>query len=111
MAEAIIAGLYGVELSPASWAITARLGPQSGGSHVYHPPSGCVLDYWPTYAGDRIAVEWETNHPVPGELRVTLPENTTVESALLDQKSVRMKIEALGDDRIALLPMPAPSGK
>jgi hypothetical protein len=111
MAEAIISGLYGVQLTPAAWAISARLGPQSGGIHVFHPPSSCVLDYWHTYAGDKIAVEWETNHPSAGELRVTLPDNVTVGSALLDQKSVRMKIEALGDDTIAVLPMPAPTGK
>jgi hypothetical protein len=111
MAESIITGLYGVELGPGSWAITPRLGAQSGGIHLYHPPSGCVLDYWHTYAGDRVAVEWETNHPLPGELKLVLPENTTVENALLDQKPVRMKLDTLGDDNLVVLPMPAPTGK
>jgi hypothetical protein len=111
MAEAIITGLFGVELSPEGWAISARLGPQSGGIHAYHPPSGCVLDYWHTYAGDKIALEWETNHSVGGQVQVTLPDNTTVLSALLDQKPVRMKLQPIGDDMLALLPAPAPSGK
>ena len=111
MAEAIVAGLYGVELTPDRWAVTARLGAQSGGIHVFHPPTGCVLDYWQTYAGDRIALEWETTHPNPGDLRILLPDNVRVESAQLDQKAVRMKTELLGDDTIAVLSMPAPAGK
>ena len=111
MGEAIIAGLYGVELGPDRWAISARLGAQSGGIHVFHPPSGCALDYWHTYAGDRVAVEWETSHPNPGEVRVVLPDNVKVDSALLDQKSVRMRLEAIGDDTYAVLPGNAPTGK
>lgn len=111
MAEAIIAGLFGVELGPDGWAITPRLGAQSGGIHTFHPPSGCVLDYWHTYAGDKIAVEWETTHPNPGTLRVVLPNNVRVDSALLDQKPVRMRLELLGDDVIAILGSEAPTGK
>lgn len=111
MGEAIISGLYGVELNPDRWAISARLGAQSGGIHVFHPPSGCTLDYWQTYAGDRMALEWETTHPNPGELRVVLPDNVKVDSALLDQKPVRMRLEAVGDDKFAVLPDKAPPGK
>jgi hypothetical protein len=70
-----------------------------------------VLDYSQTYAGDKLAIEWQTNHPQTGDLRVVLPENTTVASALLDQTPIRMKLEALGDDMQAVLPMAAPTGK
>ena len=42
MTEAIITGLFGVELGPDAWALTPRLGSQSGGIHAFHPPSGCV---------------------------------------------------------------------
>ena len=111
MAEAIVAGLFGVELGPDTWALTPRLGPQSGGIHAYHPPSGCVIDYWHTYAGDKIALEWETTHPNPGVVRVVLPNNVRVDSAQLDQKPVRMRLEALGDDVMAVLGTQAPTGK
>ena len=111
MAEAIITGLFGVELRPDDWAVTPRLGAQSGGIHVFHPPSGCVIDYWHTYAGDKIALEWETTHPNPGAIRLVLPNNVRVDSALLDQQPVRMRLEALGDDVLAVLASPAPSGK
>ena len=111
MGEAIIAGLFGIEVGPESWALTPRLGPQSGGIHAFHPPSGCVVDYWQTYAGDKLALEWETTHPNPGVVRVVLPNNVRVDSALLDQKPVRMRMEALGDDVIAVLVSQAPSGK
>jgi hypothetical protein len=111
MAEAIITGLFGVDMAPDHWSITPRLGAQSGGIHVYHPPSGCVLDYWHTYAGDKIAVEWETSHPNPGGVRVVLPDNVRVDSARLDQKPVTMKTDVVGDDTIAVLPVAAPSGK
>jgi hypothetical protein len=111
MAEAIISGLFGVELGPDGWTITPRLGAQSGGIHTFHPPSGCIVDYWQTYAGDRMAIEWETTHPNSGALRVVLPDNVRVDSALLDQQPVRMRLEALGDDVIAVLASPAPSGK
>jgi hypothetical protein len=111
MGEAIISGLFGVEMTPDAWAISARLGPQTGGIHAFHPPSGCTLDYWHTYAGDRIAVEWETAHPNPGAVRVVLPDNVNVDSALLDEKPVQMQIQAVGEDRFAVLPEKAPSGK
>ena len=111
MTEAIVAGLFGVELGPDGWGMTPRLGPQSGGIHAYHPPSGCVLDYWQTYADDKIALEWETTHPNPGTIRVVLPNNVRVDSALLDQKPVRMRLELLGDDVIAVLASQAPTGK
>jgi hypothetical protein len=111
MAEAIITGLFGVELGPEGWTLSPRLGPESGGIHVFHPPSGCVLDYWQTYAGDTIAVEWETTHPNPGAIGVVLPDNVRVDAALLDQRPVRMRLEALGDDVIAILTTPAPSGQ
>jgi hypothetical protein len=111
MAEAIITGLYGVELTPRTWAITPRLGSQSGGIHVFQPTSGCVVDYWQTYAGDRIAIEWETNHTIPGQVTVLLPDATQVTSALLDGKPVRTSLQALGDDVLAVLGMPAPAGK
>jgi hypothetical protein len=111
MAEAIITGLFGVELGPDGWGLTPRLGAQSGGIHAFHRPSGCVLDYWHTYGGDKIAIEWETSHPNPGAIRVVLPDNVRVDSARLDQRPVRMRLEALGDDVMAVLSSPAPSGK
>ncbi len=110
MAEAIISGLYGVEVGPTRWSLAPRLGSQSGGIHVLHPASGCTLDYWQTFAGDRMAVEWDTQHPNPGEVRVLMPDNMRVGSALLDQKPVQLRIEAVGDDVMAVLPNPAPSG-
>lgn len=111
MGEAIVAGLFGVELGPVGWALTARLGAASGGIHAYQPPSGCVLDYWHTYAGDRIAVEWESNHPKSGTVRVVVPDNARVEQALLDQQPVPVTTEQLGDDTLAVLSVPAPTGK
>ena len=111
MGEAIIAGLFGVEVGRDEWSIAARLGAQSGGIHVFHPATGCVLDYWQAYAGDRLALDWETSHPNSGGLRILLPDNVRVSSALLDQKPVKMKLELLGDDTMAVLPVPAPAGK
>jgi hypothetical protein len=42
---------------------------------------------------------------------VVLPDNVRVDSALLDQKPVLMRLDLLGDDHIAVLAGPAPSGK
>jgi hypothetical protein len=111
MAEAIIAGLFGVEIGPEGWTLSPRLGAQSGGIHAYHQASGCFIDYWQNYAGESLALEWETAHPNPGTIQIVLPNNVRVESALLDQKPVRTRLEQLGDDVIAVLASPAPSGK
>jgi hypothetical protein len=40
-----------------------------------------------------------------------LPDNVRVESALLDQKPVRVRLEAIGDDQFAILPTSAPTGR
>lgn len=111
MAEAVIAGLFGIELGPSEFALTPRLGAQSGGIHAFHPSSGCWLDYWHTYAGDRIALEWDTNHVRPGEARVLLPERATLVGALLDQKPAPVVLERLAGDVYAVLNAPAETGK
>jgi hypothetical protein len=109
--EAIIAGLFGVELGPDNWSIAPRLGAQSGSIHVYHPPSGCTLDYSQTFSGDTLAIEWDTEHPNSGDVRVLLPDNVRVTASTLDQKPVKLKIEVVGDDTYADMPTTAPSGK
>ncbi|MCC6174749.1 MAG: hypothetical protein IT305_05540 [Chloroflexi bacterium] len=111
MTEAIVTGLFGVNLDTAGWEASPRLGAQSGGVHVYQPPTGCWLDYWHTYAGDRVAVEWDTNHSKTGAVRVLLPPNTVVDRALFDQKPVQLKTEVVGEDSFAVLAVPAPPGK
>ena len=98
IAEAIVGGLLGVELGPSGWTAAPRLGAESGGIHVHHPPSGCWLTYWQTYAGDRLALEWETNHPVAGRLRVLVPADVIVTGALLDQIAAPLAVETLGED-------------
>jgi hypothetical protein len=111
MAEAIIAGLFGVEIWSGGFGLTPRLGPQSGGIRALHPPTGCWLDYWHTYAGDRIALEWDTNHPRSGEVRVLLPSDATLGRALLDHKPTSVVIERIADDVYAVLSVPAETGK
>jgi hypothetical protein len=111
MGEAIISGLFGVELGPQNWTISPRLGAQSGSIHVYHPPSGCTLDYSQSYSSDKVTVDWDTEHPNSGDVRVLLPDNVRVTTSSLDQKPVTLKIEVLGDDSYAVLPTTAPSGK
>ena len=101
VAESVLTGLFGVELSPGGFSAAPRLGPQSGGIHAHHPPSGCWLDYWHTYSGDRIAVEWDTNHHLEGRVRVLLPEGSSVNGALLDHRPAQINIEQLNQDRYA----------
>ena len=111
MTEAIVGGLFGVEVDPSGFTITPRLGDQSGGIHVYQPPSGCWVDYWHTYAGDQLAVEWDTNHSKSGRIRVLLPDGLVVASALLDGKPVQLGTEIIGEDLYAVLQQPALPGK
>jgi hypothetical protein len=111
MTEAIVTGLFGVELGPDGFVASPRLGPESGGIHAYHPASGCWLDYWHTYAGDRIAVEWDSNHIVDGRIRVLLPPNTAAQGGLFDGQPAPLKTERLGEDVSAVLDRPAPPGK
>ena len=111
MTEAIVTGLFGVELWSGGFAASPRLGPQSGGIRVYQPSSGCWIDYWHTYAGDRIALEWDTNHPRTGRVRVLLPEWTSASGGLLDHTPAPLSIEQVGDDRYAVLTAPAQAGK
>jgi len=111
MTEAIVRGLYGVEVDPSGFSVAARLGDQSGGIHANHPPTGCWLDYWHTYAGDRIALEWDTNHTKAGRVKVLLPPSVKVTAALLDNRPVKLASETLGEDTYAVLDRPAPVGK
>ena len=111
MAEAILSGLFGVELSAGGFAAAPRLGAESGGVHVHQPSSGCWLDYWHTYGGDRVALEWDTNHPLSGRVAVLLPEDTALVGGLFDHQPAPLASELLGEDRYAVLTVPAPPGK
>ena len=111
MTEAIVSGLFGVDVDQGGFSITPRLGDQSGGIHVYQPPSGCWVDYWHTYAGDRVAVEWDTNHTKTGRVRILLPKDATVASALFDNTPVQLGTEIVGEDVYAVYAQPAPPGK
>ncbi len=109
VAESIVAGLFGVELGPAGWAATPRLGGQSGSIHVHHPPSGCWLSYAQTYSADRLTVDWETNHPLAGKVRVLVPEAFAVTGGRLDGHGTPLLVESVGDDvYVALGPAPRP---
>lgn len=110
MTQAIVAGLFGAEVGPRTFTASPRLGAQSGGIHVDHPPSGCWLDYWQTYAGERMVLEWDTNHSSDGQVRVLLPRGATLAGGQLDQQPVALALEQLGEDTYAVLSVPAPPG-
>ena len=105
--EAVIHGLFGLELSRNSFAVTPRLGSLNGQARVRLPDSNGTGRY--LAFGQRIrrsdgslllTAVLETNHPAPGWLAIRLPSDQTPTSISIDGTSLPLpwKIGVVGSD-------------
>jgi hypothetical protein len=89
--EAVVYGLFGLELTHDSWAATPRLGSLSGHARIRIPRDNGTAQY--LVIGQRVtreggtlllAVEYSTNHPNQGWLAVRIPSDQRPTSVRID---------------------------
>ncbi|MBI2887099.1 MAG: hypothetical protein HYY02_07810 [Chloroflexi bacterium] len=99
LGEAVVRGLFGLQLAAEGFSVRLRLGARSGHIHITQPASG--VSFWMRYrAGkDALSLQYTTNHRSSGNMAVLLPPDTEVEVALLDQQPLPFSTRMTGQDR------------
>jgi hypothetical protein len=101
--DAVVQGLFGVELGRGRLALWIRLGEQSGSIELGQPCDGSRLSYRYEYdaAGRRASVAYDASVIPPGRLAVLLPDGVELAGASLDGRPVACAVERVGADRYA----------
>ncbi len=108
MSEAIVRGLYGINLNTQSVSISPRLGEHNGWIRAFVPASGSFASYQYTLNGNIIRIQYETNVKQDIPFRVALPVNSALNKVMLDSQPVAFRLDHLNEDDYANFT--APSG-
>lgn len=106
LGAAVIEGLFGVALSADELRITPRLGDEAGRIHLYQPATDTFVAYRYQPSARALVLEYDSNHPRPGKVRVRIPERRTVARLRLDSRPVPFTTETLGADVFLTLETP-----
>ncbi len=100
LADAILTGLFGVELSATGAAVDIRLGGHEGGVEVYQPASGRSMAYRQRLDATRESLVISYGGAVEGlgHLRVRLPPGVTARRVRRDGETAAFGIEVVGED-------------
>ena len=106
MGQALIGGLYGLDLERRSVVLQPRLGKHPGYVRVYQPATDRYAAYSYVYLGDRIVLDYGTNHPGPLTIRVLLPQGSEVERAEIDGRETPYTLERVGEEIYCIFSAP-----
>ena len=112
VSEAIVTGLFGLDLTRDGFSVLPRLGPRNGAARVYQPATAQYLGVEQEYGADTLTVRYATNHPGPGRVAVRLPSSQPPRSATLNSADVYqyLRVYTIGRDTFAALDA-APTGR
>ena len=97
--EAVVSGLFGVEMTREGFSLSPRLGYQDGHIQVSQPASGNSLWMRQRVADGTLWLQYSTNHQKPGTLSVLLPSGTDAETLRLDGIPQLIQVRSVGRDR------------
>lgn len=105
--EAVIAGLYGVNMTRDGLRLEPRLGAHNGEIRVYQPATDRYVAYRYAYTPDAISLRYGTN--VTGEvtLRVLIPPGRVAQAVMVGTTSVTPRRETVGNDTYAVFKGPS----
>ena len=84
MSEAVVRGLFGIELDAVGFALNPRLGSHSGEIRLEQPASGTRLWLNQAAAPDVLTVRYRADHQADGRMTVLLPPDAAAQSVLFD---------------------------
>jgi hypothetical protein len=113
LGDALMAGLYGVDLGAQRLDVTLRLGARDGGLTLSEPASGRALTLAQRLdrAQGTLSVTWASRGAGHGTLRVRIPGGWRAESAMLGGREVAFARETLGEDAYVSLASDWPAGR
>ncbi len=104
--EAIIRGFYGLDLERRGVVLGPRLGKHPGYVRVYQPATDRYAAYNYAYLGERVVLDYGTNHPGPLTVKALLPAGSEVERAEIDGQETSYTIERVGEEAYCVLSAP-----
>ncbi len=105
--EAIIAGLYGVDISRDGVRIEPRLGTHNGEVHVYQPATDRYVAYRYTYSAAALTLRYGTNSSNDIAVRVLIPAGRVTKTVSINNSEVTARRETVGNDTYAAFKAPA----
>ena len=106
LAAAVFEGLFGVSLSADELSLTVRLGTEPGRIHLYQPATDTFVAYRYEPGASSIVLEYDSNHPRPGRVALSLPPARRAARVLRDSKPVDFRVEGMGPDRWVVVETP-----
>lgn len=105
LAAAVFQGLFGVYLDAATLNLHVRLGEQPGQIHLYEPASDRFIAYRYCYdiAAQTITLEYESNFPEAGVIRILIPNGRKVTEVQLDASKRDFGSERVGENSVAVV--------
>jgi hypothetical protein len=105
--SAIVAGLFGIEMTREGYRISPRLAGRSGAVVADQPGTGRTFQLeLGGLADGQILLRYRTTYAVPGEMRYLLPPGHSFVAAALDGQPLTARLEVVGDDRYVAFPIP-----
>lgn len=104
--EAVIAGLYGVQIERDGVRIEPRLGTHNGEVHVYQPATDRYVAYRYAYSPSTLLLRYGTNSGSDVALRVLLPVGRVAKTVSIDNNEVTARRETVGNDTYAAFKAP-----
>ncbi len=108
MGQAVIEGLFGVQLGPTEVNLTPRLGPRSGSVRAYEPGSDVYAAYRFEPSDEKVTLTYGSNVKGPVRIHLALPWEDDFRISLDDPDYLLVGEEDVGLERYAVIL--APSG-
>ncbi|MCX6022579.1 MAG: hypothetical protein NTZ05_12785, partial [Chloroflexi bacterium] len=103
MGDAVVRGLFGIEMNLKGFTLGPRLGAREGSVDVTHPAAGYAVNLRQQVRGNTLTVSYNVRHPGGGEMTVLLPAGQTAANVLMDGKPWPFRVYRVGDDLLAEL--------
>ena len=103
LGNAILHGLFGLDLDAGRLDVTSRLGARSGGIDAVQPATGDTVSYRQRYDARRrvLAIDVRSSARGAGRLAILLPPGATPARLLVDGRARPVAVRAVGRDRYA----------
>ena len=104
--EAVIAGLFGVNIDRHGVELKPRLGTEPGFIRAYQPSSDRYAAYRYTPQPNMLYLDYGTDGPAPVRVGLLLPPGRHVQQLTLDGNAIPYREETVGQDTYALAEVP-----
>ncbi|HYY89298.1 MAG TPA: hypothetical protein VFA49_10920 [Chloroflexota bacterium] len=105
--QAVVEGLFGVDLRGSEVRLTPRLGQRAGGVRVYEPATDLYVAYEYTASERGVSVQYGTNSPTAASIRLPVSWVGETAARLDGGDTLPFVLERTGEDQVAVVTVPS----